>query len=734
MGSLGTIFRRLVSFTRPAFAAAVALAAIVAAAQPRQPPRSAAISAAVSGAIAVALAVAAARRARSAAAEPAEVGLAWLMTAAAVLLAMPAAGLPNAYFQRWWPPALSLTGAMRSGAVRWLAITLVAVLLWPRLPARVRPAVLWTGLALAVALSAAGLLQATEGRPLYRDDHPSFLFRLWLLRRSLPVPAAWVPFWEAGHVDTSPASTGAALLGLPLWLAGVRAAPHEFYTLLVAITVIVLPSLFAALGARLAGAGPLGAASAGLLALGVSRGWYVWMLRFGTVPAGISAAAFPLAAGVAARILGTPRPGPALAAAWTGTLVTMMIWPLGAVMTVPAAVGLLLEPALRTRRRFLLFLGGTLAAALCLAPFAWTLHAHAGVGEFLERTHTTRNIAAELVRGTRRLASLATQSHPLLVALGLAGAALWPDRSSRRLLWIGMAGLALLTGWGDVISPQLQLHRAELPLLMLAVLPASWLLDRALGARTDPTATIVAAAAIGLLTLGGYEAVQLYRNRTNTPYAAMGEELPALASWIADHVPPGARVMFAGPTVHAYGGGHVAYLPVLSGRSMLACDFYHFSPAQREYEYPPKAFRRTDDQVFEFLDLHNVAAVITYHSHWIRFFRRHPDRFIEAASFGRDGRKIAFLLRRPPPGLFFRNSGQVEELVNGLNITLDKPAEPALLRYRWSEGLIAEPPARAHAVQGPGGLDWLGIEPNGVRRVRVRWSPLGRKPDQEGAR
>ena len=71
---------------------------------------------------------------------------------------------------------------------------------------------------------------------------------------------------------------------------------------------------------------------------------------------------------------------------------------------------------------------------------------------------------------------------------------------------------------------------------------------------------------------------------------------------IQENVPRQGRVLFAGPAVHAYGAGHVAPLPLFTDREMMACDFYHFSPKQVEYVYPPSAYRQTPESVFDFME------------------------------------------------------------------------------------------------------------------------------------
>jgi hypothetical protein len=341
--------------------------------------------------------------------------------------------------------------------------------------------------------------------------------------------------------------------------------------------------------------------------------------------------------------------------------------------------------------------------------------------------HPARNLWAEWWQGWQRGFSLIRQTHPLVVFVGLLGG-LWgaagPDTAMRYWVRWAIGGWLAWTMWGEMIWPELQLGRVSVATTYAAVLPTALTIEEFLIRREGPS--ILRALLISFWIVTVPSVVAHFGPRPHGPYRTMPVEIEEMASWIHRSVPDGTRVLWAGATVHGVGGGHVAYLPVLAGRSMMACDYYHFSPRQVEYNYPPRIFRKTPDDVFEFLDLYNVSTVMTWDETWKRFFRSHTDRVEEVAAFGRSGRIAAFRLRRPSPGLFLKGNGQVVERVNGLDVTLEDPSQPAVLRYNWDHRLVTSAPAELRPFLTRSGLQLIEIRPQGQRTVDIRWSPLRR--------
>ncbi len=646
---------------------------------------------------------------------------AWMVAAALLLLATPAMHSPASMLPAWWPADSTLWGWLKSGVVRWAALSAMLTPFSTRVWVGRRLSVLLAALAAGVcAWALVRFLQTTGGTALYRDDHPTFLLRLWLAARSLPSPACYHAYWDAGRIDAAPLATGVLLLAAPLWPLWRIWPPHEVYTPVVGVALTGGVPLAAAAAARWIGGGKVASALAALLALGSARAFHLWALHFGTVPATLSAVGALATTAAVIRILRSEQPGVRDAVVLTVSLAVFLIWPPAAIMAVMVAAGAGVCAETWGPRRLFVLAAGAVAAAVVLWPIAGALLQLGGVEGFSPSLSRTPEWPEDLWAGLRRLGGAVRQGHPWLV---FGGMAVLPalDGSRRRVLAVSLGGLALLTGWGEGWKPQFQLTRAVVPLFTLAVLPASLAAERLLTAH-GASWREMRAGLLALLAVAAYATVNVYGNRSHAPYRIMEDEPRQLAEWIGRHVPPGARVVFAGPTVHAYGGGHVAYLPILSGRSMLACDYYHFSPATREYEFPPRAFRETDEDVFEFLDLYNAAAVATYHPHWLRFLRKYPDRFEEAAAFGRDGRRIVFKMRRPPPGQFLENSGVVEESVNELKVRVDHPDRPAVIRYHWARGLYVEPPARVRPRDVGRGVTMIEVDPAGRPEVRIRWS------------
>ncbi len=644
--------------------------------------------------------------------------------AAFCLWTLPGTRDPTGWFVRWWPAHGTVRQILASGLFHW---TLIALLVWW---AERRGDLLgglhrasWVPAIIASLGALVVFLTSTAGRPLYGDDHPSFLFRLWTWTRSCPWPVAWVPFWNAGTVDASPAASGLPLLGWLYWPLRNVVEPHRVYTWIVAAMLTILVPLLAGWSVARLGGGRIAQGTAALLALVPAQGAILWSLHFGTVPSVLSAAcSMPLLAllvqvwrntqFVAVRALGL-----GLAAA------AYLTWPAATIPATTLGIGLLASPRHAWLRWATWLLAGAVAAILLVPNLVGLLNG-SHVAQVVA-VHPARNIWAEWLHGWQRGFSLVRQTHPLLVFVGILGG-LWGvaglDESVRYWVRWTLVGWLAWAMWGEMIWPELQLGRASVALTYMAVLPTALAVEEFLVRREGPS--ILRALLISLWIVTVPSAVAHFGSRLYGSYRTMPAEIEEMASWIHHSVPEGARVLWAGATVHGVGGGHVAYLPVLAGRPMMACDYYHFSPRQVEYNYPPRAFRKTPRDVFEFLDLYNVGLVMTLDETWKRFFRSHADQVEELAAFGRSGRIAAFRLKRPAPGQFLNGHGHVVERVNGLDVTVEDPSQPVVLRYNWDHRLFVSPPAELRPFPVSHGVQLIQLHPRGQRTVCIRWSPF----------
>jgi hypothetical protein len=294
-----------------------------------------------------------------------------------------------------------------------------------------------------------------------------------------------------------------------------------------------------------------------------------------------------------------------------------------------------------------------------------------------------------LVNGFHHLVAHLQEAHPLLLFLGLAGLFALTARSVRRWFAPSLLGFAFLAGWGPQLKPQLELGRMAIPLMFLAIAPAAIAGARLLRAA-DRRLAPARAALVALLVLGAWNVVSLYRNQGAAYYRVMPPAIRDFADRLRQEVPPDGRVMFAGATVHHFGHGHVAYLPVLAEREMMAVDYYHFPTTYVFYEYPPPAFLHSREAVLEFIRLYNVTHVVTFHDRWKSFFRDLDGQARELDGFEPVHASV-FALQRES-SRFLQGRGQVAAGFSALEVRLDDPAAEAVLCYNWHDHLSAPAP------------------------------------------
>ena len=233
---------------------------------------------------------------------------------------------------------------------------------------------------------------------------------------------------------------------------------------------------------------------------------------------------------------------------------------------------------------------------------------------------------------------------------------------------------------------------------------------------------VVQALLLVLLAAAGLNAADLYENRGIEHYKVMPEEVRRFAAWIRRNVPEGARVLFAGPAVHGYGGGHVAWLPVMSGREMMACDYYHFSPKSVEYEYPPRGYRSFTNMV-RFLRAYNVSHITTFRKYWQRRLESHPDTFELVYQFGRMRRPKKVYRVKQDLSPFLQGAGRVRAALNELVVFPEDPQGDLVIKYNWVEGLHCDPPARISPYAVDERIRLIRVCPNGLREVRIWFDP-----------
>jgi hypothetical protein len=569
------------------------------------------------------------------------------------------------------------------------------------------------------------LLQTTGGAALYKDDHPSFLFRFWEFGRTFPQYLNYNPWWNGGLVNAYCTTSGTGALGIPLYPLWRFFPVHEVYTAGLGLIYILAMPLLAAFALRIMGQSRAAAACAGLLALGVSRHFFLWLLHYGTVCAPLVASFTLLVSACLYRVLWMDRREKWLGAVLVGSVLMLLQWPPGGLMALPIAVTCLFSWRQWTWKkiRFILICAGIVAVLAARLILVILLKGQAVVAHVMGGGAETESIglADAALQGFNYLVAHLQEDHPVLIFLGFAGLFVLSARSIRRWFWPALLCFILIVGWGPILKPKLELGRMAIPMMFLAVGPAAVGCSRLLRG-SDWRLAPARAALLVLLALGGWNVARLYGSQGSAPYRVMHERIETFADRLHDEVPEGGRVLFAGPMVHHLGWGHVAYLPVLTGREMMAVDYYHFPTSYVKYEYPPDGFNETPDRVREFIRLYNITHVVTYHDRWKACFRMMEQDCEELDGFEAVNTSV-FRMKREP-SQFVRGSGRVTADFSRLDVQVNHPNEEAVLCYNWAEGLFVPEPVELFPYDAGHGVQLIGVRPNGSEAFSIRYRSL----------
>jgi len=605
--------------------------------------------------------------------------------------------------------------------------------------------VLFLGGQLVYAVSA---WRAMGGSIPWGFDHPSFMFRLKEFGEIFPgAIGGYNPSWNGGtehFVGVTSGAHGFGVLILPLlkfW------DPHVFYgAALIFWFVFAFPWLGAA-SVRAAGVSRTGALCAGLLLCGVSREFYIWVWHFGTVGAMTSAMmVLPVTAlGYRLAVLRRGSWGTALVlglAAWL-----MCLWTPGVFVAGGLALGWLWNAKEWTWKSNRCLMGAGVLTLVLLAPWFWTtLFPCRNVMEYMGTEMARPGWGDMLGHGAARLLKEFQEWHPILLFLGLIGGLWLVPRPMRRWMIPVFVALGMIAGWSREWKPLSQLDRMAIPMAVVAVFPAAWLCDR-LFTGTEPAVsdrrrTLWRAVAQGIVLatflLGCRIGQMHYSNHGSAPLRTLSPEMKEFANWIQTEVPEEGRLGFAGRAVHFYGGGNIAYLPILTGREMMGDDYYGFPRGTIEYNYPPSAYRKTLEGYLFFSKVYGITHWVASMPDAIDFLAAHPEAFEPVRSIKMLDRRIeVFQVKNlGTVSRFWMGEGDVAAAVNQLVVRpADPSAEQVVIRYNWRDGLVCKTKgASIEPVVVDSHISFIGVHPGGNAQVEIGYRPHAApvKPNFDG--
>ena len=671
--------------------------------------------------------------------QPREAVFAALGAGLAISLFTSAAAHPWFFLYKWFTRGAGLLPVSSATIFALLAGALALAPFARRMEDRAATRLLALLLVALQAAAFAALLRGTGFSALYRDDHPSFMFRIREFVETYPAMTDFNPWWNAGVVNAVGASSGVGAVALPFFPLWRLFPVHLVYTPLVGLLFIVVAPLLTMAGLRAARASWPASLTGAILSLGVSRAIFVWGLHFGTVGAVAAMSFLPLFALLLYRAFILRRAGWGAVAALAASAFFLAQWPPCVLMA-----ALLLPGCLLNARRFRLRAASRILVAICAAsllllPNIVSLLASRDLFQFVaaDSAANARHVLPGVGEWLRALpATFALrfpEMHPLVLFLGIGGVCFLPQRRLRLLLAPAVFGLLLLSAWGPLVAPRMQLGRMALPAALLAVIPAAILAGRAL-ARGPAWTAYGRAVVLALLLLGGMTVVALYGGAGYAPYTSLPPEIRAFAETVRREVPQDGRLLFYGKTVHSFGGGHVAYLPILAGREMMACDYYHFPPKMVEYDYPPKPWRKTAAGIADFMRLHGATHLATTIPHRAAFIRE-SGLFTEVVALSRkkfDPYHISlFALKGATGGRIHSGdatlgAGAPEAEFNHLRVHRGADSE-AVLRYNWNPNLTAGDTAELEPVEVAPGVTFIRVRfTGGDNTAVIRYGGKGR--------
>lgn len=620
------------------------------------------------------------------------------------------------YFLNWRPEVFPLQSTM---AVFVLGCIFVSCVLFYKPSLNLSP-ILMCLLILVQAWCFFCLYKETGGEAIYRDDHASFIFRLWEFGRTYPHTVDYIPYWNAGVVHYVSITSGIRALGLTLFPLWKFTNVFDVYTYVFGFVYIAVMPWIAVFSLRLLGTGWAGSLCAGFLGLGVSRHFFLWLFEYGTIGSLFSSFFILPVSAVLYRIVQHDEINFKTTVILIVCAFFLFQWPPGMMMCSLMAVSYLVCFQRWTVKKWFFLIGcGAAVLALDAKPIMTLLTRGR---EVIDYVNVPDNDPIKILQvfwdGLKYLFAHWQEGHPILIFLGLGGVFAVPKDLRKWYLPL-LLGLAFLTGWGPYWKPNLQLGRTSITLFYVSIAPAAWLIDQVLKMKEQKTAMFRATLMV-LLVLGGWNVSKLYANQGIEHYVTVAGEVKDLAGWIKSNIRSDERILFAGAAVHGFGGGHIAPLPILTNREMMACDYYHFPAGTIEYNYPPKLFRSSAEKMQEFLTLYHVGYVITFREGWKKRLREEMWQHFEEKANIAD--KTIFKVKQTSPSLFLEGEGEIKAGFNNLEIKLSLEFETVVIRYNWDDGLESPDAVELFPYDAGSGIRLIGIRPRGLRNFSIAFN------------
>ncbi|MCC6931847.1 MAG: hypothetical protein IT292_01135 [Deltaproteobacteria bacterium] len=563
-------------------------------------------------------------------------------------------------------------------------------------------------------------LSYLDGRLIYSDDHPNFIYRLQLLREHFPQIPFYNPRWNAGYSSHEFYPTGVINIFFAAWpilyLVGDfnSVSGAVAYNYIIAYVFLGLIPLATYWAARLFLLSPVVALIAGVLALMPSMGYFEWVMRYGTLGFGFSLGLLPLVFALFYRLgfVEDSNRGK-----WFYVFALFAIFSLAfrwtpfALMLIPLALYFLLNiKRVFSNTNYTFWLVLALLLFTANVKWVWDFIELSKVGNFvsgntLPGAHAKSFYSGSLVntsdnvlqRSWSVFKAMGVKVNPLIYLFLIPGLCLLPDKHQRRALGLSVVYLLFLAAFGEQWKPQLELRRMILAASFLAILPVSLALvefcKKLLELRKNKILTLNICATVAFIFLLGFIAIvplvtaSAYTNRSDEAFRFSDSLVDNLSAAVHRWSGKG-RTFILGFILHdlnasdysSQDGGHVSPLAIFSGRPFYASDYYHrrwstVDPIPADYR------ARGEEGIEEFLDLVNTTAVITFRKEWVDYCKQ---RSWYKQVF-QQGRFRLFRRTRNTGGPVLSGVGKVKETPS--SIIVSPETQELVVKYRYYDRL-----------------------------------------------
>ncbi|MBX7144495.1 MAG: hypothetical protein K1X79_08610 [Oligoflexia bacterium] len=553
----------------------------------------------------------------------------------------------------------------------------------------------------SLALLACAFLFESQGRILSSDDHPSFFYRLSLLKSQFPQIPFYYPYWNAGIDQRDFFATGSLNIFLLLWpIIRFFDLAHS-YNILIAITLFCLMPVSVYTASRISGGRPTAALFSAVLAICSSLLWYRWALKYGTMGFVASASLIPLNLALLNRLIFEPQRWNSKFTFLTiASLCLMLLWGPSGLVFIPLA--LMAAPKIPQLFKLPHFRHVALGVLLLSLPWITIFYSVSQVGKFVSTKRPSYEMMADekspqynqgkpstssdnksvSPRQTLKvLRETSVSTNPLLILLLVPGLAAL--RRRQRGSWVATTVWLIVLGTTlSQVKPQLELDRMLVILSICSSIPVALALQRLFISSVYNRTHLFAARlpayfALAFFLTGPFATSFLLRNRGYDTYSFRTASSEKLVQMIRDNAGDG-RVVFTGFVLHDFSHGHLAPLPLLTGVPSVASSPFHDQWSYKEL-FPSEAFSQGVGAVEKLLDLYNSTLVVGHEERWVNFLRENKDHYAlvgEALPF------TVFRRKQANPSYFVQGQGQIlKQNDNSIELTLS--SAEAVLKFRY---------------------------------------------------